>query len=804
MLRILLLSLMSVSIARATTLTGTMVSPLGGNATGTLYLDPPLNVALINSCGGIAGAGAPQRPYQITVTSGSLGAPIVLGNDCFNPGSTNYGVRFTDSVGNQFTGSWRITGSTTNVNTLVLVYAGGMATVQTSPGGNQVVAQPYQTGLYINSLFVTGAFGNPTGTGAPTGACTNGTSYIQQDATAGSNWWICAGTIWVNQVGGGGGGSIGGSGSANQYALFSAGTTLTSGAGLVSGWSGAENCTPTGLPVIMLNSTTGFYPCIAGSGPADHRYVFDWGPDDTGTPNNSLYLRDRGGFQTRFTSSGTGWILDGTLAVNPSTISTTGLATFKTMANTVNTVSFSATPTFNLALGNLQKITLTGNVTSSTASNQVAGQEIVFQICQDGTGSRTFVWPTSTVNADTIVSTASACTLQTFLSDGTNLFATSRTLIQSTGIVITNGSQIAVNTASILSRPTDQAGTDRFCGSATGNDTYTCTLTPTLTAYTDGGCFTLKPDTGNTLTASLAIDGLSAIQILNRAGGALATGDITANMPIPVCYNSVGPNFIIQGDGGGGNADAVLGNSNLGASTGPIPFMSAVQGTLTKNSTSGQQLWWDNTNFRFAVGNAAPTAGVHITKNGAASVPSMRLDGTIFSGGSATTTKPYFLLEPAGTTSAFWNTSGTLIGGNADGAFVGDLINVGVGGASSFSVTYAGLVNGNNASFGGNVLGAVSVRAGALQAFQSVPSVGTCGTLGTGSFNSSGFINSSTTGVCGPVITFTYTAPTGWSCHMDNSTTANVMRQVNSSTTTATFSGTTVSGDVLRYICVAY
>lgn len=85
------------------------------------------------------------------------------------------------------------------------------------------------------------------------------------------------------------------------------------------------------------------------------------------------------------------------------------------------------------------------------------------------------------------------------------------------------------------------------------------------------------------------------------------------------------------------------------------------------------------------------------------------------------------------------------------------------------------------------------------------PAVGTCGTIGTGSKNNAGFITSGTTGSCVSVLTFDVaTAPTGWSCAISNSTTANLIRQTGSSTTTATFTGVTVANDILRYACIAY
>lgn len=55
----------------------------------------------------------------------------------------------------------------------------------------------------------------------------------------------------------------------------------------------------------------------------------------------------------------------------------------------------------DLSLGNVVTMTLTGNVTSSSFTNATAaaGQEVTFIITQDGTGGRTFAWPTAVVPA---------------------------------------------------------------------------------------------------------------------------------------------------------------------------------------------------------------------------------------------------------------------------------------------------------------------------------------------------------------------------------------------------------------------
>jgi len=107
------------------------------------------------------------------------------------------------------------------------------------------------------------------------------------------------------------------------------------------------------------------------------------------------------------------------------TPSGTGVVTARNFATSLNVVAFSATPTFDASLGNTQKITLTGNVTSSSLANASMGEQLSFVICQDSTGSRTFVWPSNVKGGMTVGSTASKCSAQSFVFDGAIAFATS-------------------------------------------------------------------------------------------------------------------------------------------------------------------------------------------------------------------------------------------------------------------------------------------------------------------------------------------------------------------------------------------
>jgi hypothetical protein len=85
--------------------------------------------------------------------------------------------------------------------------------------------------------------------------------------------------------------------------------------------------------------------------------------------------------------------------------------------------------------------------------------------------------------------------------------------------------------------------------------------------------------------------------------------------------------------------------------------------------------------------------------NGAASTPPVLLSGTIFTGGTATTTKPQLLIEPSGTTSTGWSTGGTGLGVNLATGFAGNLLDLQVNGSSKFSVGSSGV-----AAVGGGIL----------------------------------------------------------------------------------------------------
>lgn len=91
-------------------------------------------------------------------------------------------------------------------------------------------------------------------------------------------------------------------------------------------------------------------------------------------------------------------------------------------------LTYSASLTVNLANSNVFTLTLTGNVTTLTLSNPVAGGKYTFILTQDGTGSRTVAWPAAVKwpggTAPTLGG-ASEIDVVTMLYDGTNYYADS-------------------------------------------------------------------------------------------------------------------------------------------------------------------------------------------------------------------------------------------------------------------------------------------------------------------------------------------------------------------------------------------
>jgi hypothetical protein len=167
------------------------------------------------------------------------------------------------------------------------------------------------------------------------------------------------------------------------------------------------------------------------------------------------------------------------------------------------TVTFSSTPTFTAVSTTADSwtMTLTGNVSSSTLTGATTGEILTFNLCQDGTGSRTFVPPANVLNMGTIGSTASSCSHQTFVFDGTNAQALGVMIItgvagssitmpgSTSGSTVVQPQAIAAGTAKLPAQ-SGSIPTAYFCGATSGN--AACANTDTAgTGRMIGGIATL-------------------------------------------------------------------------------------------------------------------------------------------------------------------------------------------------------------------------------------------------------------------------------------------------------------------------
>lgn len=249
---------------------------------------------------------------------------------------------------------------------------------------------------------------------------------------------------------------------------------------------------------------------------------------------------------------------------------------------------------------------------------------------------------------------------------------------------------------------------------ATTNGTTLTLVAPILGTPASGVATNL---TGLPISTGLTGAGTGVLTALgNTAGGAggfalvgttpptgSAGGSLSGTYPNPslAAINSVATSFAIGGATIGTDALAVTGSATI-------------SGNVLSSASSGWQLSSGNTSGTApsvvprrsdtTSGLGASANGVlsliasNVTRvqigTGAASVSDMLLPGTLFTGGTGTTTFPQIFVQPTGTTAATtWSTSGTIFGANVVSGFAGNFIDFHTaGGASVFSVGSGGLL----------------------------------------------------------------------------------------------------------------
>ena len=176
--------------------------------------------------------------------------------------------------------------------------------------------------------------------------------------------------------------------------------------------------------------------------------------------------------------------------------------------------------------------TVTGNESDSTAFPSTKGlydylTEFVWHTASIfGTWISGLTGKTTPVDADTLVLSDSAASNASKKLTWANLKATLKTYFDGLSFL-------------------DQTGSKTFAV-ASGTDTYTAALTPSITSYGSGNEFLIQFTNANTSTTpTININGLGAKTIVKRNNAALIAGDIAAGQIYKIAYD--GTNFRILG-----------------------------------------------------------------------------------------------------------------------------------------------------------------------------------------------------------------------------------------------------------------
>jgi hypothetical protein len=257
--------------------------------------------------------------------------------------------------------------------------------------------------------------------------------------------------------------------------------------------------------------------------------------------------------------------------------------------------------------------------------------------------------------------------------------------------------------------------TGSLSGDVTGTQSATSISSPTVTSKLLTGLGTGPNTTITGLDSILSAFQKLQAQISAETGSAITalTGDGTATGPGSVPFTLATVNGNVGSFGNSTNVSSftvnakglitaasntpivfpvtsVTGSGNIASSGGSTPNITFTGILPVANGGTGSstQNFVDLTTNQTVAGTKTFSSNFVISANGAASTPAETINGTWFSGGTSTTTKPQVLIEPTGTSSATWSTSGTGLGVNAPTTgFTGRIIDLQLAGTSLLSLT---------------------------------------------------------------------------------------------------------------------
>jgi hypothetical protein len=154
-------------------------------------------------------------------------------------------------------------------------------------------------------------------------------------------------------------------------------------------------------------------------------------------------------------------------------------------------------------------------------------------------------------------------------------------------------------------------GSVNFCSDNGSTDSYACAMSPALTGYVTGACYTFRANSGNTGGASINLNNLGAKAITKAAGGVttpLQDNDIRPGQLVNVCYDGVNMQMqstlgnasagVSGGGGGGGLASLsdlyanLIGTSCSGTNSGQIAIpTNSLYNLLRCNGATWDHFW---------------------------------------------------------------------------------------------------------------------------------------------------------------------------------------------------------------------
>jgi hypothetical protein len=139
------------------------------------------------------------------------------------------------------------------------------------------------------------------------------------------------------------------------------------------------------------------------------------------------------------------------------------------MLGNLEILSFTSTPVFPASSYSNFYLTLTNNVTSSTITGGSIGQVATIDICQNATGTYTFVWPTNLINAPPVQSNAGSCTSVVAVYNGTNWNTVSSSSTATTTPLTGNFDQIPFTATPIFNAQSYSAFAMTLSGNVTSS-----------------------------------------------------------------------------------------------------------------------------------------------------------------------------------------------------------------------------------------------------------------------------------------------------------------------------------------------